>query len=168
MNRAPDALVGPAAADVTRHRRVNVGVGRLRLCRKQGRGRHDLPRLAVAALRNFLGDPGLLQRVVAAVRETFDGGDFLAFHGFNRRDARTDWVTVDMDGASAALRDAAAELGAGQAEVFTERPEQRSVGIDVDLVLLPFAMIGIMYPSLFYSVNATGSVAELFPITGLT
>jgi hypothetical protein len=74
--------------------------------------------------------------VVAVRRETFDRGDFLAFHGFNRRDARTDWLTVDMDGASAALRDAAAELGTGQAEVFTERPEQRSVGIDVGLILL--------------------------------
>jgi hypothetical protein len=43
-----------------------------------------------------------------------------------------------MDGAGAALRDAAAELRAGQAEIFTKHPEQGSVGINVYLV--PFAV----------------------------
>ena len=40
---------------------------------------------------------------------------------------------VDVNGAGAALRDAAAVFGAGQADVFPDRPEQRRVGFDVDV-----------------------------------
>src|SRR5258708_28912279 len=39
---------------------------------------HDLAGLAVAALRDLLEDPGLLQRMIALGGQTFDGGDFLA------------------------------------------------------------------------------------------
>ena len=41
---------------------------------------------------------------------------------------------VDVHGAGAALRDAAAVLGAGQADLFPDHPQQRGVGIDVDVV----------------------------------
>jgi hypothetical protein len=41
-----------------------------------------------------------------------------------------------MHRARAALRDAAAELGAGQADVVAQDPEQRRHGIGVDLVRL--------------------------------
>jgi len=47
-------------------------------------------------------------------------------------------LTIEMDRAGTALRDAAAELGAGQPEIFPEHPEQGSVGIDV--YLEPFAV----------------------------
>src|SRR5262245_53729307 len=49
MDRGADALVGAAAADVG-HRRVDVGIGRLRLLLQQRDGGHDLAGLAVAAL----------------------------------------------------------------------------------------------------------------------
>src|SRR5262249_36839275 len=52
VHRGADALVGAAAADVG-HRLVDVGIGRLRLFREQRRRRHDLPRLAVPALRDI-------------------------------------------------------------------------------------------------------------------
>src|SRR5260221_8295051 len=42
LDRVADAAVGPAAADVAGHRRVDVGVGRLGGLRQQRRGRHDL------------------------------------------------------------------------------------------------------------------------------
>ena len=77
MDGAPDALVGAAAADVGAQRVVDVGVGGLRLAREQRGGRHEHPRLAVAALRDLLGDPGLLQRVAAVRREALDGRDRL-------------------------------------------------------------------------------------------
>ena len=41
---------------------------------------------------------------------------------------------VDVHGAGAALGDAAAELGAGQAERVAQHPQQRRVGLDIDLV----------------------------------
>ena len=41
---------------------------------------------------------------------------------------------VEKHGAGAADFDAAAELGPGQAEVVAQDPEQRCIGIDVDLM----------------------------------
>jgi hypothetical protein len=38
-----------------------------------------------------------------------------------------------MDSAGAALRDAAAIFGSGQSDVFPDDPEQRCVGLDVDI-----------------------------------
>src|SRR5215213_9299260 len=62
MHGLANALIGPAAADVG-HRLIDVGIGRLRLLLQQRRGRHDLPGLAVAALRHVNRGPGLLHRV---------------------------------------------------------------------------------------------------------
>ena len=62
MNGFADALVRTAAADVAAHGVVDIGVGGLGFFGKQGYGGHDLPGLAVAALRNLLGDPRLLYR----------------------------------------------------------------------------------------------------------
>src|SRR3989440_12087485 len=56
MDGGADALVRATATDVG-HRRVDVGVGGMRSFREQRRGGHDLPRLAVAALRDALLDP---------------------------------------------------------------------------------------------------------------
>src|SRR5438132_9589486 len=42
-----------------------------------------------------------------------------------------------MDGAGAALRDAAAVLGPGQAERVPQHPEQGGVGLDLKIVGLP-------------------------------
>jgi hypothetical protein len=39
-----------------------------------------------------------------------------------------------MHGAGAALRDAAAVFGAGQADLFPQHPEQGRVGVDIDLM----------------------------------
>ena len=44
-------------------------------------------------------------------------------------------VAVEVHGAGAALRDAAAELGAGEAEQVAQDPEQRHVGWRVDFAL---------------------------------
>src|SRR4051812_24396441 len=60
LDRFLDALVGAATADVAAHRRINVGVGRMGVFIEQGAGRHDLARLAVAALHDVDLDPGVL------------------------------------------------------------------------------------------------------------
>ena len=39
---------------------------------------------------------------------------------------------VDMNGAGAALRDAAAEFGASQPKLISDHPEQRRLGRDID------------------------------------
>src|SRR5712691_5753184 len=71
MDGGADPLVGAAAADVG-HRGVDIGVARAAVLGEQRRGSHDLPRLAVAALRHVLGDPGPLHPVAAARRQPLD------------------------------------------------------------------------------------------------
>ena len=78
MHRGADALVGAAAADVAAQRGVDVGVGGLGLRGQQRRGRHDLARLAVAALHHVQLGPGPLHRMAAIGRQPLDGGDLLA------------------------------------------------------------------------------------------
>ena len=78
MDRASDALIGAAAADVAAHGVIDVRVGRMRVFAEQHSGRHDLARLAVSALRDILLDPRALQRMAEVGGETFDGGDFFA------------------------------------------------------------------------------------------
>ena len=55
LDRFANADIGAAAADVAGHRIVDVGVGRMRIACEQRRRRHDLARLAVAALRRPRG-----------------------------------------------------------------------------------------------------------------
>src|SRR5436309_7275467 len=62
LDRAPDTQVGRAAAQVARHRGVDVRVGRLRVLGEERRGLHDLARLAVAILGHLHGYPSELQR----------------------------------------------------------------------------------------------------------
>src|SRR5262245_13642692 len=52
--------IGPAAADVAGQGGIDVGIARAWIARQQRRGRHDLPRLAVAALHDLTVEPGLL------------------------------------------------------------------------------------------------------------
>src|SRR6266516_1771655 len=121
-----DPLVSAAAADV-RHRGVDVRVRRVGVRREQ-RGRcHELARLAIAALRYVLRDPRFLDAMAPVRREAFDRGHALSGHRRDRGDARAGGDTVQMDGTRAALCDAAAELGAGEAEGVAQHPQQRGV-----------------------------------------
>src|SRR6266545_512781 len=77
VHASADALVGAAAADVG-HRRVDIGVARLGILLEQRSGRHDLPGLAVAALRHVERRPGLLHRMGTRRGKSFDGDDPVA------------------------------------------------------------------------------------------
>src|SRR5471032_67760 len=119
-----DAVVGAAAADVAAHGVLDVGVAGIFIRVQQGGGAHQLARLAVAALRHVVRDPGLLQRVRIVLRQRLDGGDLLAGDHRQRRLARADRRAVQMHGAGAAQGHAAAELGAGQADFIADDPQQ--------------------------------------------
>src|SRR2546423_1861133 len=58
LDGGADARVGTAAADISRHRRIDVGVGRVRLRRQQRGGGHDLARLTIAPLHDLHVQPG--------------------------------------------------------------------------------------------------------------
>jgi len=105
---------------------------RVRISVKQ-RGRlHNLPRLAIAALRNLLGNPGLLQGMVAVGRQAFDCRNLGARDKRQRRSAGSHGLAVKMHRARPAETAAAAVFGPGQAEVISQRPEYRRVGISID------------------------------------
>ena len=65
VNGAPNPLVGAAATDIAAHSSVNIFVRGMRQLGQQCRRCHDLPRLAVPALRHVLFNPGALHRVAA-------------------------------------------------------------------------------------------------------
>src|SRR5258706_1196964 len=126
--RGANALVGAAAADVG-HRRVDVGVVRLLVLRQQRGRRHDLARLAGAALRHVQLPPGLLHRVARVARQAFDGDDPVARLQIADRDrAGTRELPVQVYRAGAALRHAAAVLGAGEPDLLADHPQERRIG----------------------------------------
>src|SRR5262245_47676586 len=134
VDRLADLLEGATPADVG-DGFVDVGVGRLRLLLEERRDGHDHAALAVAALRNVVVDPGLLYLVHGAGRrEAFDRGDLLALGSADRQRARAHRFAVDVHGAGAALRDAAAVLGAGETDLLADHPQQRGVRFHVDVV----------------------------------
>src|SRR5215210_711658 len=88
LDGGSDALVRPAAADVAVHVLDDVFARGLRVGGKQFSRLHDLAGLAVAALRNFLGDPCLLKRMRRVGREPFDRRDARILYRSERGCAR--------------------------------------------------------------------------------
>ena len=64
MNRRANPRVGATSTDVSGHRFIDLVVSRFGMNRQKRRGAHDLPGLAVAALRDVELAPGLLKRVI--------------------------------------------------------------------------------------------------------
>src|SRR5262252_2524010 len=110
LDRRKNTLVATAPADVPGHRNVNFLVRGLALLRDQCRRLHDLPRLAIAALRNVLRAPCLLHWMIAVSREAFDRGDCMARSLLHGDDAGAHRFSIEVHGARAAQPDAAAEL----------------------------------------------------------
>lgn len=132
-----DTLIGAAAANVTGHRRIDIGIARVRIVGEQRGRRHDLARLAIAALNDFEVEPGLLD--LSANRgfaDQLDGGQVLADCIGSRCDAGADCLTIEMHGAGAAQRDSAAEFGSGQPYNVAENPQQRHIVRNLELVFL--------------------------------
>src|SRR3954469_23812060 len=133
VNGFTHLLEGAAAANVG-NGVVDVSVSRLGLLLEQGCDRHDHAALAIAALWNVVIEPGLLHLGQYAVdRESLDRGDLLADRFADLHATGSHRGAIDVTRAGAAWGDAAAIFGAGQPDVFTERPKQRGVRLDVDI-----------------------------------
>jgi hypothetical protein len=79
----------------------------------------------------------LLDLVQHAVRrQSFDGGDLLADGFAGQHAAGSRGNAIDVKGTGAALGDAAAIFGAGQADVLPNRLQQRRVHVRVDFECL--------------------------------
>src|SRR5215470_8034519 len=102
-------------------------LGRVGILRKQRGCLHDLPGLAVAALRHLLGNPGLLQRMITLGGKAFDGGDLLADRIAHLRLTGAHGFAIDVNRASTAQTSTAAELGAGHLQLLADDPQQRRI-----------------------------------------
>src|SRR5690606_29204181 len=139
MDRLADTVVGAAPAEVAGHRLVDVGVRRVRLALEQRDRAHDLPGLTVAALRDVLVDPGLLDLMQRAVLrgDAFDRRDLDTLERLHRKLARLHRRAVHMYRARAALPDPAAVLRADETERVPQHPQQRRRRVDVAEVVRP-------------------------------
>ena len=158
MNRGADALVRPATADIARHGLVNISVGWRGIVSQQRGGRHQLSRLAIAALGHLQFQPGLLHGVITVLGKVFDSGNFFIAYTTRREHAGAHGFAVKVDGAGAALGYSATELGAGQADLVPQHPQQRRVRFDVNLIL-PVINVEFNHvfsePGLHQEVNST-------------
>src|SRR5579862_244758 len=132
MNGAAQTFIGSAAADIG-DVRVDVGVGGLGEGLQECSHGHDLPGLAVAALRNAFCDPGALYRMVVVRGQALDCDYLRAIESPDRYRTGAHGGAVDMHRASAALRDTATEFCARQADNVAQHPEKRCIGLNVDL-----------------------------------
>src|SRR5260370_40096984 len=88
LDRRANPLVGAAAADVAGHGLVDIAIGELRRLGEQAGGLHDLPALAVAALRDVQAAPRSLDALADRCRaDCLDRRGPLAFRSRDRRDA---------------------------------------------------------------------------------
>ncbi len=96
------ALVGAAAAKVAREGAVNIDIAGIRVGGEERGSRHDLSRLAIAALDDVQLCPGTLHRVAAVPRQPLDGGDRFAYGGRDGHDAGPSGRAVHVHRAGAA------------------------------------------------------------------
>src|SRR5208282_1196138 len=93
---------------------------------------HDLPRLAIAALRRVGLDPGPLHGMERLLAQALDGQNRLACRVADRRYARSRGLTVNQHGAGPAEPGPAAELRADQAQFVTQRPQKGHLRLDIN------------------------------------
>src|SRR4029077_2767010 len=132
MNGAAQTFIRTAAADIG-NTRVDVGVSRLGEGLQECGHGHDLPGLAITALRNAFFDPRALYRMAVVRGEAFDGDHLRAIESTDRHRTGPHGGAIDIHRAGAAQRAAAAEFCSRQTDNVPQHPEKRSIGLYVDL-----------------------------------
>src|SRR5579859_2310325 len=133
MDRLPNSFIGAASAEVAVHGLRDLVVGRIRCLRQQRGRRHNLAGLAVSALRDLFGNPRLLQHVQAVGTEAFDRSYALACGLRYRSRARTDRISIKVNGASPTQSSAASKFCTGEFQRVAQNPEQRCLRRDAYL-----------------------------------
>ena len=134
-----DVLVSGAAADVPRERPADLLLGGARVLGEQRhRGQHH-PRRAEAALEPVLLVEPRLDRVeLRALGEPLDRGDLAAVRLHREHRARLRRHAVHEDGAGAAARRVASDVGAGEAERLAQEVDEQEPRLDLGERSLPF------------------------------
>src|SRR5260370_17176240 len=127
FNCLADSNVGHAAANTARHHRVNVAVTGIGEIFQQRGCRHDLSRLAIAALGNLQLEPRGLQRMLALRIKAFDRGDVCPGDRPNRGNAGSRCASFHMHRASTTKTDPTTEFRSCETKLVADYPEQRRV-----------------------------------------
>ena len=132
LNGVDDVLIAGAAAEVAGDAVANLLLARRRIVLQQVDRRHDHARRAVAALQAVLFPEALLHRMQLAFRrQPFDRHHRRAV-GLHREDrARLRAAAVDEHGARAALAGVAADMRAGEIEMFAQEVHEQRARFDV-------------------------------------
>src|SRR5690554_1848815 len=72
-----DSEIGGTATNISVHGRFDFLIGWTGITFQQRSGIHDLPGLAVAALRHIVLQPRFLYGMIAPIRESLNSGDLL-------------------------------------------------------------------------------------------
>ena len=131
MNGFANAGVGAAAAEIGLVA-FNIGVAGSRKSLQQIHRRHNLARLAVTTLGDIFLDPGLLDRVQAVTGESLNRGDLASVYTGNRRDTGALSPSPYVYSAGTAKPCTATELGAAEAGLVAQHPEQWSIDVAVE------------------------------------
>src|SRR4051794_25513854 len=128
-----DVVIAGAAADIAFELLAQRGLVELAAVAVHDVDRgHDHARRAVAALQAVIVAERRLHRVqFVALGDAFDGGDAGARGLSGQHGAGFDRPAVDMDDTGAALAGVAADMGAGQVEVFAEQVDEEGPVLDV-------------------------------------
>ena len=108
---------------------LSVGSG---FARATARARHDHPRRAEAALQGVVLMESRLNRMQRAAggREPFDRRDRRTVRHHCENRAGFDRLSVDIDGAGAALRGVATDMGSGETEIVPQQMNQKLARFD--------------------------------------
>src|ERR1700756_2617139 len=137
MNGLPDARVGSAAADIAAHRLINILVGWFWNLGQQHRRAHNLPGLAIAALRHVQLNPRLLQGMRQVSGQPLDCRYVLSLRSGQRSNTRANRLSCQVYGARSAERHSTAEFCSRQSQRVPQHPQQRSRWIDVHVDSFP-------------------------------
>jgi hypothetical protein len=134
FNRSANPVIASAATDVPSHCAINLArAGSGSLSEQCARG-HDLPGLAIATLHYIDFEPCLLQSSANPRRtNVLDRLDLGIANVCDRQLAGALGGSVDVDRAGSAQSLAASILGANQAQLIAQHPEERHVARNVNL-----------------------------------
>ncbi len=119
-----DLGVARAAAQHAAQRLFDLGAARPRRGGEEIARRHQHAGRADAALGRAMGEEGFLEIVEVAVGESLDRFDGAALDLTHGHETAADLPAVELHGACATVAGVAANLGAGQSEIVTQRAGQ--------------------------------------------
>lgn len=124
-----------AHAKIAGQRLADFRFGGIGIASQQRMTRHDHPRRAVTALKSVMFNEGFLNGVqLTVLRKAFDGRDFPAIGLHREMKTGLDDFAVKQNRAGAAFAHDAADVRAGETDIFAQKMREQDTRLDVFLV----------------------------------